>query len=87
MYEDAIVLTLPDRQAVSILPFPESVLESSMSDDKIGLKCILGTNKLVLCKDSSLCAANSKEPPLQIPEYQISYFRSKQCKCLALVKK
>ena len=34
MYEDAIVSTLPDRQAVSILPFPESVLESSMSDNK-----------------------------------------------------
>ena len=35
MYEDAIVSTLQDRQAVSILPFPESVLESSMSDNKM----------------------------------------------------
>ena len=36
MYEDAIVSTLQDRQAVSILPFPESVFyESSMSDNKM----------------------------------------------------
>ena len=35
MYEDAIVSSLLDRQAVSILPFPESVLEFSMSDNKM----------------------------------------------------